>query len=189
MMSAMLGCRNLGSGINENDRLRAENLELHRAMDDLQQQVILRENELTAIQGQSDGNAHPIEGAQPPRLAGIRLDELTGVLDNDADGVGDELRVYLKPVDQDGRMMTVAGRVTLRLISIRDEGEPVTLIAKTFEPDQLHAAYRNGFTGTHYTLGGELPEDVPEQAVVHVAFTEAGTGRQYTTQQVIRLKR
>ncbi|MEO0587368.1 MAG: hypothetical protein AAF078_06995, partial [Planctomycetota bacterium] len=63
--------------------------------------------------------------------------------------------------------------------------EAVTLARIDLAPADWHAAYRTGFTGTHYTL--EAPLDpaavvAAESAVVRVAFTQAQTGVRVTAQ-------
>jgi len=171
----------------QNDELRQSNLELERALDDLNQQLALREQELAAIRAAEGGG--PVDGVEAPRLAGIELDRLTGVLPaaGDAPG-GRELRVYLRPVDQDGRVMTVVGTARVRLIHTPADGEPTTLLDTAYDADALHAAYRDSITGVHYTLKATLPDDAPASSTLHVTLTDAATGRVYTAERVVALR-
>ena len=174
---------------NQNDELRQSNLERERALDDLGEQLALREQELATIRA-AEGS-QPIDGVEPRRLAGIELDRLTGVLPGaDAEGAGKELRVYLRPSDQDGRVMTVAGTVRVRLIHTPADGEPQTLLDTTYDAELLHAAYRDSITGVHYTLKATLPGDAPPSggATLHVALTDSATGRVYMVERVIALR-
>ncbi|MFI4862269.1 MAG: hypothetical protein ACIAXF_16515 [Phycisphaerales bacterium JB063] len=174
----------------QNDELRRSNMELERAVDELSEQLAMRERELAAMRA-ADGQS-PVDGVEAPRLAGIELDRLTGVLPSADDTTGGrELRVYLRPVDQDGRLITVAGSARLRLVYTPAEGDPVTLVDQRYDTDQFHAAYRDGITGTHYTLEANLSAESIEQgaATLHVALTDAATGRVYTAQRVVALSR
>ena len=176
----------------QNDELRRSNLELGRAVDDLNQQLAQRERELSAMHGQAGGS---MEGVDAPRLAGIELDRLTGVLPPEAGEENAQLRVYLRPVDQDGRVMTVAGTARVRLIYTPADGAPITLVDADYDADRLHAAYRDGITGTHYTLKESFlaPLDdaiaSPLTATLHVALTDAATGRVYAAERVVALTR
>lgn len=174
---------------NENDVLRAERLELQNAVAELNAKLGLREGELRALREQADGTAQPIEGVEPPRLAGLVLGMYSGAIDTDGDGVYDALRVYARPVDQDGRQVTAAGKASVRLIATPDTGEPVTLLDRQYSAEQFHKAYRSGVTGTHYTLKAELPADPPTKATLLVTLTDAVTGRPFAAQKEIVLVR
>ncbi|XAM01302.1 hypothetical protein OT109_07895 [Phycisphaeraceae bacterium D3-23] len=176
----------------QNDELRRSNMDLERAVDQLGEQLAMRERELAAMRAAEGGG--PVEGVDGPRLAGIELDRLTGLLPTGAvagDGSGvAELRVYLRPVDQDGRIITVAGTARLRLIHTPAQGDPVALVDKEYDADQFHAAYRDGITGTHYTLEAQVPADtqITGGLTVHVALTDVVTGRVYTVERVVVLR-
>ncbi len=178
---------------NENDRLRAEVLEMQRQVRQLEEQLTLRAGELRALRQQAEEGTRPIEDATPPALAAIRLDRYTGTVDTDRDGTDDTLRVYVRPVDGNGRFLVVAGRVSVQLIAAR-EGRPARTVAeKTFTPAEFDAAYRSGFAGTHYTLELPLPSPLPEDAAgpatVYVTFTEATTGASFTEQRAATIER
>lgn len=185
--------RNLSA---QNDGLRQSNFDLERAVHELNDKLLLREQELAALRRQ--GGAEPIDGVDTPRLAGIELDRLTGVLPAappeaggaaSAENARRELRVYLRPIDQDGRVMTAAGTARVRLIHTPADGEPRTLLDRQYDADAFHASYRDGVTGTHYTLRATLASEVPEIVNLHVTFTDAATGRTYTTERVVSLNR
>ncbi|MEM9416245.1 MAG: hypothetical protein AAGA29_12330 [Planctomycetota bacterium] len=173
----------------QNDELRRSNMELERAVDELSEQLALREQELVAMRAAEGGD--PVDGVEVPRLVGIELDRLTGVLPASADAQAYELRAYVRPVDQDGRVMTVAGTARVRLVQTPADGDPMTLIDTAFNAEQWHAAYRDGITGTHYTFKTELPRDVFEHGglTLHVALTDGATGRVYTAERVVALTR
>lgn len=174
---------------NENDKLRKERLTLKQEIDGLQEQLALREGELLAMRRQMDEAAGPIDGVEPPRLAGIVLGMYSGPIDLDGDKKYDALRVYVRPIDQDSRQITAAGSARVRLLVVPAEGEPRAVLDQAYDPDAFHTAYRSGVTGTHYTLGADLPDDPPAQATLHVTFTDAKTGRSYSAEKKLTLIR
>lgn len=174
---------------NENDKLRAQRAELQAQISELQSRVALREGELRAIREQVDEGGQPIDGVEPPRLAGLVLGMYSGPIDSDGDGRYDALRVYARPVDQHGRQVTAEGSCRVRLLSIPAEGEPITLLDVRFTAEEFHDAYRSGITGTHYTLKSNLPAGLPTQAKLYVTLTDAATGRSYAAEKDIELVR
>ncbi len=182
-------CGSQRSFSNENDKLRAKNLELEQAVSDLENRLVLREGELRATREQIETGGEPIEGVDPPRLAGIVLGLYSGPIDLDGDRVYDALRVYVRPVDQHGRQITAAGSAQVRLYVLSEEGEPVVLLRQAYTADAFHAAYRSGVTGTHYTLKADLPDDPPVEATLNVMLIDAVTGRRFTAERRVELVR
>lgn len=174
---------------NENDKLRAERMSLQQQIDDLQNKLALREGELQATRDQLKDPLPPVEGVDPPRLAGIVLGLYSGPIDMDGDAKYDGLRVYVRPVDQHSRQMTATGTARVRLIVTPAQGDPETILDKTYAPDVFHAAYRSGVTGTHYTLKADLPENPPTNATLHVSLSDAATGKVFKARKEIILVR
>ena len=187
--AAITACGQQKSFENENDKLRAERLSLQQQIDELQKKLVLREDELRATREQMDDPLPPVEGVEPPRLAGVVLGLYSGPIDTDGDAVLDGLRVYVRPVDQHLRQMTAEGTARVRLITTPAEGEPVTILDQTYDPDTFHAAYRSGVTGTHYTLKADLPDERPANATLHVSLTDAVTGKVFKAQKEVTLVR
>jgi len=163
---------------NENDRLRAENLELQRSVDALEQTLARRDAELATLREQVDG-ARPLAGVAAPALTTIELGRYSGPVDTDADGRDDVMRLYLKTQDQHGRTLPVEGVAEVKLVLLGDaEQEPASLVGRAYEAEALRERYRSGFTGTHYTF--ELPLDAAPAGVSSVAarvrLTNAATG-------------
>lgn len=175
---------------NENDRLRAENLQLQRQVRELQQQLDLRLGELEALRQQEAAAAtQPMPGAEPPVLSKIALGRYSGAVDTDNDGRDDLIRLYLQAQDQRGRSLPVAGKVLVQAVAIPDQEPPEVIAQRLYEPAELDAAWRSGFTGQHYTLELPLPDALPEGVsglTVKITFTQANTGRMLTIQEVIR---
>ena len=174
---------------NENDKLRAERQSLQQQIEELQAKLALREGELQATRQQLDNPIKPLDGVDPPRLAGIVLGLYSGPIDLDGDQQYDALRVYVRPVDQHSRQITAEGTARVRLIATPSDGEPVTILDQAYGPKAFHAAYRSGVTGTHYTLKADLPDNPPANATLHVTLTDAATGLAYQAQKEVVLVR
>lgn len=176
--------------LNENDKLREENLRLKQQVEALNSQMELRLGEIEALRAQSAGE-RAIRDADPPVLAKIAFDRYTGALDTNEDGRDDLVRVYLKPLDHQNRLFPVAGRLKLQAVALQDDAPPMLLASRTYEPDEFDKAYRANFTGYHYTLELPLPESLDPaitSVTVRATFTEAVTGLELTEEQIVKLK-
>ncbi len=160
-----------------NDELRRDNLELRQQIETIREQLALLESELRAVRDESSAQ-NAIPGVVTPVFAGVELGRYSGPVDTDGDGLDDELRLYVKPTDQQGRTLVVPGRATVRLLRIEGES-PEVLAAQSWEPADWDGAYRSGFTGDHYSLAMPLPADQLadlDTLTVTVDITEATRG-------------
>lgn len=175
--------------LNDNDTLRAENMKLKQQVDELNKQMDLRLGEIETLRAASAGE-RAIKEADPPVLAKIAFARYTGAVDTNDDGRDDLIRVYLTPLDQQGRMLPVAGEAKIQAAALMDNAPPALLASRTYSPDQFDKAYRSNFTGTHYTLELPLPESMDPtitSATVKVTFTEAVTGRELSHEQIVTI--
>ena len=188
------GCRLGGSGksfVNENDTLRAENLELSRAIDAFQDRVQLLDAELSELRRDRQGDA-PLPGAIPPVLAALKFARYTGPIDTNGDGADDRVMLYLQPVDQLGRTRIVAARLNVQAVSLRADMPPQVLADRTYEPPEFDERWRTGLTGDHYSVEVDLPADLADDVkslTVQLTLTEAGTGVVVEAQESFVLRR
>ncbi len=176
--------------VNDNDRLREENLKLQQQIETLNEQMELRLGEIEGLRAQSAGE-RAIKDADPPVLAKIAFERYSGALDTDGDGQDDLIRIYLTPLDHQARLLPVAGRLKLQAVAIQDDGPPELLAERTYEPDEFDKAYRANLTGYHYTLEMTLPESIDPaitSVTVKATFTEAVTGHVLSTEQIVPIK-
>ena len=178
---------------NENDRLRAEVMKLQQQRDELQATLDRRLGELESLRQELDTGAatQPMRGAEPPTLSALKMGRYSGGVDTDDDGIDEIIRVYLRPIDQKGRLLPVAGRANVKAVAIPETGDPRLLAERKYDPEAFENAWRSGFTGEHYTLQLQLPDDLPaelEQVTVRVTFTQARTGVELSTQQPFRVR-
>lgn len=175
--------------LNENDKLREQNLKLTQQVEDLNRQLELRLGEIQTLRAQSAGE-RAIKDADPPVLARLAFARFTGAIDTNGDGKDDLIRIYLTPLDQRGRMFPVAGRLKVQAVAIQDDAPPALLAARTYEPAEFDSAYRANFTGYHFTIELPLPDSLDPaltSTTVKVSFTEALTGAVHSEEKVIKL--
>ncbi len=176
--------------VNDNDRLREENLKLKHQVDELNEQMEFRLGEIEGLRARAAGG-RAIKDAAPPVLAKIEFERYSGAVDADSDGKDDLIRIYMTPLDHLGRLLPVAGRLKLQAVAIRDEGPPELLAERTYEPDEFDKAYRANLTGYHYTLEMDLPESIDPaitSVTVKATLTEAVTGHVLTTEEIVAVK-
>ncbi|MAE65087.1 MAG: hypothetical protein CMJ18_12525 [Phycisphaeraceae bacterium] len=184
MLTACGGPRNF---LNENDRLRRQNLELNEQIEKLQAQIESRIQEIDALQAQQEqgGAAARIDGADPPRLSRLRFGRYSGPVDSDGDGQHDQVRIYLHTLDQHGRFVPVSGRAVVRANIATANAAPGTIASRAWEPPEFDQSYRSGITGTHYTLELDLPAGAAgvERIQLYVALHDAATGLRHAAEK------
>jgi len=188
---AMFGCSSGKGFANENDRLRAQIVDLENEV----RALTSRAGELEAQLAQASRAPTSVPQeiiANTPQVASISLGRLSAGHDADGDGRIDSIIAYLEPADGMGRFLQVVGSVSLHAAVIPEKGEAATIGQATIGPRQLREAYRSSFTGQHYALS--MPIDLSrapagtERCTLRVVFTDGYTGREYTTQREIDLK-
>ncbi|MEM1107760.1 MAG: hypothetical protein AAGH99_03625 [Planctomycetota bacterium] len=161
-----------------NDELRRDNQELRRQIDETQRRLAGLESELRVHRSQATPNA-ALPNTVVPVFTGLEFGRYSGPVDTDHDGIDDEVRLYLKPTDQLGRMLVVAGRAKVQLIEVAGE-EPTVLAERIWEPAEWDTAYRSGFTGDYYALTLPLPSRIETAGTrtltVYAELTEASIG-------------
>ncbi|MEM8782235.1 MAG: hypothetical protein AAGE65_05190 [Planctomycetota bacterium] len=165
---------------NDNDRLRRENLELTRQVEALEKRLNQRLGQIETLHARLGNPDHPA-GAERPMPSGLSIDNYSGPIDTDRDGLDDVVRLYLLPTDQQGRMLPVSGTLTAALVHLPDTGEPTVLRSQTLDPTALDEAYRDGFTGPYYhvelDLGDlTLPGPPTNEVIVRVVLEPMGGG-------------
>ena len=196
LLSCLTSCSGPKNFLNSNDDLRRENLALKRKAEELQKLLDQRLKQIEAME-QSPGPATKpaVTGVRPmdlPRVVDVSFDSFTGTIDTNSDDIDDTLRLYVLTLDQLGRFLPVAGKATVQVVYIPEEGAPIEVIHWNYDPAALNAAYRTGIGGTHYTLEMPLPDTLPKgksSVTVKLTFTDATTGTTLSHEQTIPVKR
>lgn len=169
------------------DELRQDNLALRRQVAELEQTLAGRQAYIEVL-GQQLKGSQPVEGAQVPKAVSIEFDRFSGAVDTNGDKADDLLRVYVRPRDQRGRFLPVAGSASVQAVAIRQGQDPLVIASAVLTADQWEDAYRSGVTGTHYTLELPLPEKLPRgvrELTVQVVLIDGATGVELSHQAVM----
>jgi hypothetical protein len=188
--SALAGCASGGRErfANENDRLRAQAVDLENQVKMLQGRNVELQTQLAeAVRGSSTAPPEVIENT--PRVVAISLSRLSQARDENGDDKLDSILLYLEPADGLGRFMQVVGSVSMHAAILPKDEPAITIGQKTIGPKELRDAYRAAFTGQYYSLS--MPIEPPagaEQCTVRVVFTDGYTGQSFSTERAIDLK-
>ena len=185
---------------NANDTLRREVLDQGKRIGELEAELARRKAQVHTLEaalrtagappvaapaasagdpGGGTGDATPPpSGPDIPRYSGLEYDSYSGVDDADRDGVDGVVRMYVEPIDQQGRMLPIAGTARVQLLKLGD-GEPEVLATERLDGAAWDAQYRDGFTGPYYlvelSLGDADPATTPGLAV-RLEVTESWSG-------------
>jgi outer membrane murein-binding lipoprotein Lpp len=175
----------------ENDRLRAQVLDLQGEIERLQGRAGELEAQLRA-EAAAPGSVPEDVRANAPTVAAIDIDRLSHAEDGEGAGRPDRLIVYLKPRDGLGRFIQIVGDLSVHAALLPAKGDAVTIGRVTIGPAGIREAYRSSFMGTHYTIEVPLafPDRVPDdgKAMVMVEFVDGFTGTHLTAEQGIALR-
>lgn len=171
---------------NENDRLRAENLDLTDRVASLTDRVAGLEEQVE-IEQQRAGSDLP-EGITRPAAVSVKIGGYSGGTDTDGDGDDDALRLYLTTHDARGRFIQTLAEVKVTAAALPPGEDARTVAAAEFDAETFDAAYRSGFTGTHYTLTVPVTDPAPpgtDHLTVRVAVKDVTTGRTHTAERSV----
>lgn len=172
------------------DELRQSNLDLQRQIAELNQKLEDRQAQIQTLNQQVQG-AQAVAGVDVPRAVAIRFDRYSGGVDTNNDGRDDVLRLYVKPHDQQGRQIPVAGTASVQAVAIVPDKQPEQVAQRSYALQEWEASYRSGITGTHYTLELPLPEKMVEgikELTVHVTVVDGATGAKLSHQAVLMIR-
>ena len=186
---ALGGCGGAKRASAENDRLRAEALDLRDRIALLEKRNAELEAQLLRADAGPEAAADEYL-AHVPRVAEISIDRLSHARDDDGDGVADALVLYVRPADGLGRFLQVVGQVSAQVAVLPVEGDAVTIGRVTLGPGDVREAYRSSALGTHYTV--TVPITPPADAgtggcIAQVEFTDAFDGRVLTARRDVGL--
>lgn len=168
---------------NENDRLRAEVLDLTTQIRDLRAQVEALDNALTAAEQRRDPTLPA--GVHRPQLAALVVARASCIILEQNQPTA---RLYLRTLDARQRFTQTLAEAQLTITATRPGAQAVTLATHTFDATQFDAAYRSSVAGTHYTLLcglKRLPESV-ETVTASLAVRDLETGLTLHTQTPLR---
>lgn len=191
MVGLLVGCGSSSKLVSEeNDKLRADNMQLHRELQKLHASVKAKADKLQALESSTTPPADP--DAQIPQVTSIKFGRYCTALDQDGDGHDDLIRLYILTLDQLKRFIPVAGTATVQVDHLLPGQKPLTLATRSFDAKTLDEAYRSNITGTHYTLDVPLPKDDTiknvNQVTVSLLITDLQYGTKFNEQIALPIK-
>ncbi len=180
--------------LNENDRLRSENIALRRRVQELEGDLKNQVQLVGTLQQQIEARTKlaEVSSADLPQVVGIRFGRYSGLVDTDQDGTVDTLRLYVQTYDQHGWFLPAIGPAKAQAVVIQPGQSPQIIAQQSLTPKQFERSYRSGITGSHFTLeipfDGSLPQGV-DQITVKVVLTDAATGVAHSHEQPISVRR
>lgn len=171
-------------------------LELRAQNDQLTQQLDEAGHRLVEQQAALDSHAQQIETLQalgsarleklvyPTRLV---IDRMSGGYDDDGLPGDDGVRVYLKPVDEAGDTLKLAGGITVELFDLGNPDGEHRVGRVELDVDQVRGAWYGKLWTVHYTV--QCPWSGPSapghrEITVRATFTDYLTGRTLRAQHV-----
>jgi len=184
------GCGSAKRVSSENDRLRAEVLDLQDENVSLVSQVEELRGQLDRATGQTPVPRAVL--AATPHVASLSIDSLSHTVDTDDDGRPDSLTVYVSPSDGLGRLVQMVGDLSIHVALLPADGDAVTMGRVSLGPQELRDAYHSTWLGTHYTIAVPItfPRGVTAATgcTVRAEFVDGYSGRRVTSQQSLDLE-
>jgi hypothetical protein len=194
-MSAALVCGVSGcSSPGDWARMVRVNDELKRKVDELEREASRCRDELRTSEGSAArlaefGEDRPVDLFAPVKL---EIDKLTRAEDYDGKPGDDGVTVYLQPLDADGNVVKVPGRIRIQLLDNADLSNPrVVHVCEFADPEELRQAWHGRFLTNHYTLKCFFPPAAAlpgsGELLVTATFVDFLTGRELKADKVVRI--
>lgn len=172
-------------------------VELNRRISELSEQLQQREQQVQALQAANEemkANIDRIRGFSPEQLQLIvapqRLEiaSLSGGRDFDNQPGDDGVRIFLKPIDQDGDAIKVAGDIRVDLFDLSEPGGDTLIGSVSFPAQEVGKHWYGKLVTYHYTLDcpWKRPPD-SQEVTARVTFVDYITKRLLTTQAVFKV--
>lgn len=158
------------------DILQTENSRLRRGLDGRDAAIDRLRSQIQNLQDFDDPR-----GATLFAPVDIRISGLSGGKDYDGVPGDDGVSVYVQPVDADGNVVAVGGRLTVQLVDNTNMDTPrVVGLRRLEDPHELRQAWHGRFLTNHYTVKCPWLDDVKPPVTrridVNVAFVDFLTG-------------
>ena len=122
-------------------------------------------------------------------VASIRIGRYTGGIDSDGKEGHDGIKVYLKPIDQDGSTLKAAGDVTIQLYDLSADPKENLIGQYEWKAADISKKWSSGFMTYHYSFLCEWKSRPPRHGdvTVRAEFVDYLTGRHFTAQTVCKV--
>lgn len=173
-----------GCGTPEVVKLRARVAELEDTLVQRDQTIAAK----TAAETEWQQQINEARGIQPGDLtkifypAQLVIDSLSGGYDSDKQPGDDGVTVYLKPVDQYGDVIKVAGDLTIQLYDLAADPRDNFIGEYKVSADQIGKLWHGRLLTSHYTIKCPFPADRRPQ---HSELTIRAVFVDYLTRRVV----
>ncbi len=176
-VSAITGC----AGSNNNANLRIENNRLRDELRTKDAKLVAKQTELDATHRQLDV-ARAISENDLKKLfypEQVVIDRLTGGANYDDQPGDDGVTVYLRPIDQHGDAIKIAGDVTIQLYDLAEPHDRCLIGEYTIPVDQIGKLWHGKLLTGHYSIKCPWPKRPPKnpEVTVRVTFVDYLTKR------------
>ena len=165
-------------------------LQLQKQNQQLQSQLRQTEQTISEKQDsikQQKEQINELSGLGPKRLETlfvvqkIKLGRYTGGSNLDDKPGHDGIKVYLIPQDDQGRTVTAAGRIEVKIFDLAQEDEQL-LASYAFGPAQAKKLWQSGALANHYSITCPWQDSLPsaDEVIVRVKFVDYLTGKTFT---------
>ena len=172
------GCRVTVLSPSSDDTARDRNAVLQE-----ENQTLKRENEGLKVRvSEAESDSDPV-GVQlseaTPRLISMTIQDSSLVEPLDGDSGPSHLILRMSPSDDRGRFLPVVGSLSVTVVGVSVQDDPMLLAQQVFTPTEVRDAWRGGLMGSGYVfevpLNGSLHEGLPDSLDVVTLF-ENGAG-------------
>ena len=120
----------------------------------------------------------------------IELGRYTGGVDRDGRPGDDSIRIFLRPIDQDGSVLKAAGEATVELYDLAAAPGEKLVGKRSWSVGELRKQWASGFISYHYSLECPWAAGPPahDEITVRVTFVDYLTGKTFTAQKLCKIE-
>ena len=153
--------------------------------DGLQAVVIDQQKQIRVLQRLGEGRMEKLF-----HVRRIALGRYTGGADLDGVEGDDGIKVYLRPIDQEGSVVKAAGEVRIGLFDLAADPQDNLIGEYEFTVEQVSKQWSGGFMAYHFSFEcpWKLAPPAHDEITVRVQFTDYLTGKVFTAQKLCKVK-
>ena len=153
--------------------------------DGLQAVVIDQQKQIRVLQRLGEGRMEKLF-----HVRRIALGRYTGGADLDGVEGDDGIKVYLRPIDQEGSVVKTAGEVRIGLFDLAADPQDNLIGEYEFTVEQVSKQWSGGFMAYHFSFEcpWKLAPPARDEITVRVQFTDYLTGKVFTAQKLCKVK-
>ena len=188
VLLAPLGCKMKVLAPTSEDTVRERVAKLEKANRELELENEGLRSQLAAVNKDRSPEEQE-QDAATPELAEVRIAS-SSIVKEQPDGAL-ELVLRVAPSDDRARFLQIVGSLTVRVVAVPNEGEPIPLAAERFDSLQVREAWRGGVLGSSYVFDVPLKstqgKKLPPAVDVVIVFKDSRSGRTLRDEVPVRV--